>query len=128
VTSGQGFYDLKFASAGERGFRFTTHPGPKELELVFTYPDATVVRLTLQGTGAAQERSALARGATPAPLRITSIRVGDEQFALRSREAPAESAPVHVETAKPDLDDAAVPRFPPHRQTTGVDDGPTTGL
>jgi len=81
VQAGNGFYDLRYASQQERGFPFGAPPPVRDLTLAFSYPDQTVVHLTLQRG----ESTGMALSASQS-MRIKSVRVGDEVFALRIRE------------------------------------------
>ncbi|SFJ05852.1 tetratricopeptide repeat protein [Planctomicrobium piriforme] len=111
VQGGKGYYDLRYASHGDRAFPLGPQTSPKELTLVFTYPDETVVRLALQPNETPKSsRTGMSLTATPF-MRISSIKVGDETFALRPRDQRA--TPERIETAKPSVDDAAIPNLRP---------------
>lgn len=87
VQGGKGYNDLKFTSQTDRGFQFVPTSSPKELTLVLAYPDETVLRLTLNKQAAVtQERSGMFASSTPS-MRISNIRIGEDNFALRAREA-----------------------------------------
>lgn len=108
IEGGKGYYDLKFASSNQRGFSFSPAPQPKELTLVLSYPDETTVRLTLnRDTTARNDRGGLTFASSPSSsLKISSIKVGEDLFALSPREARAapEDSPQQHETARPDFD------------------------
>jgi len=110
VTQGKGFHDLRFATGSDRTFSLSPSSSRKDLQLVLTYPDETVVRLTLGDLdGGRNVSSSVALGAnmgTSTSLRISNIRVGEDTFALRAREA-SHSPKVRVRAAKPAADDAA---------------------
>jgi len=115
VSNGKGFHDLRFTLQSDRPFSLPGSGSKKDLQLVLTYPDETVVRLTLGNPGEMSGgRPSIALGAaiaTPTSMRISSIRVGDDTFALRAREA-SHSRGERIRAAKPIPDAAAAPQFP----------------
>ncbi|WP_437223755.1 tetratricopeptide repeat protein [Planctomicrobium sp. SH661] len=116
VANGKGYHDLKFATSSERSFSLSQNSRKKDLQLVLTYPDETIVRLSLGDqldAKAGLPSVALGSSAgTPASMRISSIRVGEDTFALRVREASHSSGAVRVRAAKPTPDAAAIPNMP----------------
>jgi len=107
VANGKGFHDLKFTTASDRNFTFSQNQSAakKDLQLVFKYPDDTIVRLSLgEIDGEEAERSSIALGGTrnaSAPMRISNIRLGEDNFALRVRDVSHGSDSIRVRTAKP---------------------------
>lgn len=96
VVNGKGYHDLKFVMNSDRVFSRSSSIQKKDLQLVLTYPDDTVVRLSLGvQEDALADRPSISLGSTlggstlsgPVSMRISNIRVGDESFALRVREA-----------------------------------------
>jgi hypothetical protein len=117
VATGKGYYDLRFA-VQDRGFSLPGTSLQKPLTLVLTYPDATSIKLVLRGAGESDRPSvSMASGNS---LRITSVRLGDETFGFRMREAHGNSNSVRIETAKPDPDDAAIPNLPAAQRLPGT--------
>lgn len=113
VAQGKGYHDLRFAVNSDRTFSLApSSASRKELQLVLTYPDQTVVRLTLGDLGATEGRSAspaIALGgnlSSATSMRISNIRVGEETFALRAREANR-STENRVRAAKPISDETS---------------------
>jgi len=119
VTSGKGFHDLKFALNSDRHFPLGPHNSKKDLQLVLSYPDETVVRLSLaERRDAVAVRPSIALGGAigaSASLRISNIRVGEDTFALRPREASHQlerrrAAHSSLETASTDSLPVMLPR------------------
>lgn len=122
VVGGKGYYDLRFTAQNNRPFTFgSASPPAHEVRLDLTYPDGTVVQVTLQNpSGPAADRPSFSTAATSQYLRIAGVRIGEETFALRTREARGGAGKVQVETAKPALDDAAIPNLPPEEPLPAV--------
>lgn len=113
VATGKGYHDLKFTMNSERGFNLGVNSQRKEVELVLVYPDDTTIRLSLGDRPEDQSsRPSVALGGAmqaPASMKICNIRVGEQTFAFRVREADQRSdsgansgiGPVRVRAAKP---------------------------
>lgn len=94
VLGGKGYHDLKFARQSDRGFTLASSSTPKELKLMLTYPDETVVHLTLnRSRGPTSERTGVFASTASNAMRITDVRIGDDAFALQPQTAqvPPES-------------------------------------
>lgn len=138
VASGKGFHDLKFTMNSERGFNLGGSSQPKEVELVLVYPDDTTIRLSLGDKGDDPSyRPSIALGGSmqgPAAMKISNIRVGEQNFAFRVREADrsndsgwnSNGGPVRVRAAKPADGNSAFVR--PTEGTTAVSRNPLKEL
>ncbi|WP_437185633.1 tetratricopeptide repeat protein [Planctomicrobium sp. SH668] len=99
VVAGKGYHDLKFATgAADRSFPLpqgNQRIAKKDLQLVLTYPDDTIVKLSLAELADARtDRPGVTLGAMATnSMRIASISLGDDTFALRPREARAPVSP-----------------------------------
>lgn len=82
VVRGNGFYDLRFPAAERSLSLRPSSSAPQRLDLEFTYPDETVVKLTLIPQREPGERAGLLVKA-PASLRISDVKVGDQTVVLR---------------------------------------------
>ena len=113
VIVGRGYHDLRFAGPFDWGSPLKSQPEPLKLAMALTYPDETVIRLTLTNPSATSpERGGLR--ITPASLRIADVRVAGKTIALRPQEAQRTlEGPVHVEVSRPVIDPDAIPLPPP---------------
>ncbi len=128
IQGGKGYYDLRFASQNDRGFSLSPNSGPRELTIVLAYPDDTVLRLTLnRNNGLSTEKGGnrFTASSSSTSMRISSIRIGDDMFALKAREARGNQGEIPMQhgTAKPDFNNkSGVPLLnEPYRNRASAD-------
>jgi hypothetical protein len=115
ISAMQGYHQLRFAGRGDWGAPFEA---PKKLAFTvqLTYPDQTVVKLTLRPDQTAQvattPRSLFTRTTggvtTTTTMRIADVQIGEQRIALGNLPHAAPTSPTRIETAKP-----AFPAVPP---------------
>ncbi|WP_437206520.1 tetratricopeptide repeat protein [Planctomicrobium sp. SH664] len=122
VTNGQGYYDLRYTASDSRGLRLNGQTA-REVQMELTYPDDTIVTLTLKpgGAGLSEGRTALSLASNSA-LRISSIKVGDQLLGVQARAPKAEDKPQRTTTSKPVVTENpyVFPEFEPRGKTTAI--------
>ena len=86
VHVGQGYYDLQFAQNVEWGSTLGSEASDPEVELALTYPDQTVVRVSLSGENRSFGRGPIAVN-SPTTMKISTVSIGDDKIAFNTREA-----------------------------------------
>jgi hypothetical protein len=100
VANRNGYYDLHFANRLDWGSSLGSGMPEPEIELAMTYPDETVIHLTLHGKNNTIGRGPIAIS-TPSQMQISAISVGDQPLALNVQSVMNSSEPVTIEAAKP---------------------------
>ncbi len=103
VATRNGYYDLRFAKRVEWGSPIGEGMPDPKIELAFTYPDDTVIRLELQGKNSTMGRGPITLN-TPSRMKISAITIGGQPLALYTQEALNTEGPVTVEAARPTSD------------------------
>lgn len=111
VATRQGYYDLHFANHVNWGSSLGSGMPEPEIELAMTYPDETVIHLTLHGKSNTIGRGPIAIS-TPSQMQISAISVGDQPLALNIRSAMGDTEAVTIEAAKPVIEENT-PLIPP---------------
>ena len=111
IASHNGQYQLRFVGKGDWGAPFEAPRKNLAFTVQMTYPDRTVVKLTLRPDQAAQSSlasrplfSRTASGvATTGTMKIAAVQIGEQRIALGTPTRPDTPAtgPTRVETAKP---------------------------
>ena len=111
IASHNGQYQLRFVGKGDWGAPFEAPRKNLAFTVQMTYPDRTVVKLTLRPDQAAQSSVAsrplfnrTASGvATTGTMKIADVQIGEQRIALNPPARPdtPTSGPTRVETAKP---------------------------
>ncbi len=109
ITSSNGQYQLRFAGKNDWGAPFEAPRKNLAFTVQMTYPDRTVVKLTLRPDPAAQaalaSRPLFSRTVsgvmTTGTMKIADVQIGEQRIALGPTARPDAPAPTRVETAKP---------------------------
>lgn len=122
VISRDGFHDLRFASIHDWGAPVGGNIGDElQFTLEMTYPDKTMLRMTVAGKPLRPSEAPVLFAGTPVtsqPLRIVEVQVDEKRLAFNLADLPAEpfvpvppaspdtkpTGPIHTEAAKPILE------------------------
>ena len=125
IATQNGQYQLRFSGRDDWGAPFEAPRQSLEFTVHMTYPDQTIVKLTLRPDKPTQTTTAsrplftrTASGvATTGTMKIADVQIGEQRIALNPLvrpDTPATTAPVRVETAKPAF---PPPARPPEEET-----------